>query len=93
MEGVDMATGERYSNGLLEGFLFGRGQLAMGYILEHVSGNATLPKPQLAAWEEVVAYASDALSEYQENGDSERVKELTGLMIDATDRAISFRKA
>ncbi len=88
-----MATGERYSNGLLEGFLFGRGQLAMGYILEHVSGNATLPKPQLAAWEEVVAYASDALSEYQENGDSERVKELTGLMIDATDRAISFRKA
>lgn len=88
-----MATGERYSNGLLEGFLFGRGQLAMGYILDHVSGNATLPKPQLAAWEEVVAYASDALSEYQENGDSERVKELTGLMMDATDRAISFRKA
>jgi hypothetical protein len=93
MEGVDMATGERYSNGLLEGFLFGRGQLAMGYILDHLAGESPLPKPQLAAWEEVVAYASDALSEYQENGDSERVKELTALMMDATDRAISFRKA
>jgi len=86
-------VGEHYSNGLLEGFLFGRGQLAMGYILEHASGQTPLSKPQLAAWEEVVAYASDALSEYQENGDSEKVKELTGLMMDATDKALALRNA
>jgi hypothetical protein len=93
MEGVDMADGQRYSNGMLEGFLNGRAQLAMGYIHDHLKGTAVLTKKELAAWQDAVAHASNALSEYQENGDSEKVKELTGLMMDATDKAISLRNA
>lgn len=85
-------AGERYENGMLEGFLFGRGQLAMGYILAHVSGEEVLPADQHQAWQDVVEYASAALSEYQENGDSQEVIDLTAKMMDATDHALELRR-
>ena len=86
-------SGERYSNGLLEGFLHGRGQLAMGHIIRHIQGDEVIGKQEFDAWQDVVTYASDALSEYQENGDSEEVKRLTGEMMDATDKALALSKA
>lgn len=88
-----MASGQRYSNNLLEGFLNGRSDLALGYIADHLAGRAVLSKKELNAWRAAVLHANHALSEYQENGDSEKVKELTGMMMDATDKAISFRNA
>lgn len=85
-------SGERYSNGMLEGFLNGRGQLALGYLLKHIRGEAKISEDEFRAWEEVVLYASDALSEYQENGDSQKVMDLTGQMMDATDKALGLRR-
>ena len=88
-----MADGQRYRSNLLEGFLNGRSDLALGYIADHLAGRAVLSKKELDAWKAAVLHANHALSEYRDNGDSEKVKELTGLMMDATDTAISLRNA
>jgi len=81
-----MADGQKYENGLLDGFLKSRADVAFM--------NGRQAENPMAAMEWLragVAY-QEALASYTEHGDSEEVKKLTAEGMDYADKAISLEK-
>jgi hypothetical protein len=76
-----MATGQKYQNGMLEGFLAGRGVYA--FEQARVTDN---PKAMREYLDACIAFG-DALKLYEAEGDGPEVQRLTGVGMDATDRA------
>jgi hypothetical protein len=73
-------SGERYTNGLMEGMLLGRAEVADSQA-ERADGE------KRDAYLNAAKYARLALIEYAANGDSDEVRRLTGLSFDWTDAA------
>ena len=81
-----MATGQKYENGMLEGFLAARG--AYAFMQAQQTENPEAMRSYLDA---CIAYG-DALRIYQEEGDGPEVQRLTGVGMDATDRAHNLER-
>jgi len=78
-----MTDGQKYANGMLEGFLSGRVNAALSMSLD-TKGE------KRAAYLKSASYGQRALLEYEVNGDSDEVRSLTGLSMDWMDKAISI---
>ncbi len=81
-----MADGQKYENGLLDGFL--RSRAATAFLNGRESENPMAAMEWLRAG---VAY-QEALASYEKDGDSEEVKRLTAEGMDYADKAISLEK-
>ena len=79
--------GTKYENGMLEGFLAARGVYAFQQAqqTEH-------PEAMRAYLDACIAFG-DALHLYQEEGDGPEVQRLTGVGMDATDKAHELERA
>jgi hypothetical protein len=84
--GTGMADGERYSNGVLDGFL--RSRAATAFLNGRESENIAASMEWLRAG---VAF-QEALESYEQNGDSEEVKRLTGEGMDYADKAAALER-
>jgi hypothetical protein len=82
-----MATGQKYENGMLTGFLAARG--AYAFMQAQQTQNPEAMRSYLDA---CIAYG-DALRIYQAEGDGPEVQRLTGVGMDATDKAHKLEKA
>lgn len=74
------------SNGMLEGFLAGRADVAWRYACSVENGKAA------RMWALAAAAYQEALAEYRKNGDSQAVKDLTAVAMDAGDDAVKEGK-
>lgn len=70
------------SNGIIEGFLTGRADAAWRYACTEENGTAA------RMWLLAAAAYQEALAEYIKNGDSQAVKDLTAVAMDAGDDAL-----
>lgn len=74
--------GKKYTNGIIEGFLSGRAEAAWRAATTEPNGTAA------RMWALAAAAYSQALDEYNANGDSELVRNLTDIAMSAGDDAI-----
>ena len=81
-----MADGEKYANGLLDGFLRSRAATAF------LNGRESDSIPASMEWLRAAVAYQEALASYEEHGDSEEVKRLTAEGMDYADKAISLEK-
>lgn len=70
------------SNGIIEGFLTGRADAAWRYARTEENGTSA------RMWLLAAAAYQEALAEYIKNGDSQAVKDLTAVAMDAGDDAL-----
>lgn len=81
-----MADGQKYENGLLDGFLRSRAATAF------LNGRESTNIPASMEWLRAAIAFQTALESYEKHGDSEEVQRLTGEGMDHSDKAISMER-